>query len=50
MEIENVNTKIDSFIPKNEMGQQIEFVSDFFFAIVWGFNEQDKLVNKINTN
>ena len=27
MDVKNVNTKIDPFIPKNEMRQQIEFVS-----------------------
>ena len=41
----NVNTKIDSFIPKNEMRQQIEFVSDFLFAIFCGFIKPNKLVN-----
>ena len=45
MEVKNVNMKIDSFIPKNEMEQQIEFVSDFLFAIFCEFNKQGRLVN-----
>ena len=44
----NINTKIDPFIPKNEMRQQIEFESDFFFAIFCGFNKEKMLVNNKN--
>ena len=39
LDVKNVNTKIDSFIPKDEMRQQIEFVSDFPFTIFCGFNK-----------
>ena len=45
MDTKNIDTKIDQFVPKREMRQQIEFVSDFFFAIFYGFNEQNRLVN-----
>ena len=47
-ECKNVNTKIDSFIPKNEMRQQIEFVSDFLFAIFYEFNKEKMLVDNKN--
>ena len=32
------------FIPKNEMRQQIEFVSNFLFAIFCEFNKPKELV------
>ena len=42
----NVNAKIDSFIPKNEMRQQIELVSDFLFLLFFvDSNKQDNLAN-----
>ena len=42
----NVNTNIDPFIPKCEIRQRIEFVSDFLFCYLSAdSNKQHKLVN-----
>ena len=39
----NINTNVDPFIPKSEIRQRIELVSDFLFAtFLW------ILINKIN--